>query len=250
MKNLIISLALASVLLACQKEPVLTLEQTTASLKSGENFSINATGFDSYTFTSQNEYVAKVSATGVVTAQRIGKTNIVVKAEDKVAYFNVEVVPAYNLFTEPIMEWGMSRAQLISKLGTPASSTADGVGYTNSSTIAPISVYLFDSKGLSVSSILVNSNYSSQLGSFMAERYLLVSVDAEEYSIYFINALSLQKATTIVGLEIYNLSYWMAAYIRNDSYTKGGMAVSNEDISKKISEIVNRLSFLIAPVSN
>ena len=95
MKNLFICLALASALLACQKEPVLTLEHTTASLKSGENFSINATGFDSYSFTSQDEYVAKVSATGVVTAQKIGKTNIVVKAEDKVAYFNVEVVPAY-----------------------------------------------------------------------------------------------------------------------------------------------------------
>jgi len=241
MKNLFICLALASALLACQKEPVLTLEQTTASLKSGENFSIIATGFDSFTFTSQDEYVAKVSATGVVTAQRIGKTNIVVKAEDKVAFFNVVVAPTYNLFAEPIMEWGMSREQLISKLGTPASSTADGVGYSNSSTIAPYSVYLFDSRGLSVSSVLINSNYSSQLGSFMAERYLLVSVDAEEYSIYFINALTLQKATTLVGLDLYNLSYWMAAYIRNESYTKGGMAVRNDDISKKISEIVNRI---------
>ncbi len=41
MKNLFICLALSSAFLACQKEPVLTLEQTTASLKSGENFSIN-----------------------------------------------------------------------------------------------------------------------------------------------------------------------------------------------------------------
>ncbi|MHC1689825.1 MAG: Ig-like domain-containing protein [Bacteroidales bacterium] len=243
MKNLIISLALAAILLACQKEPVLTLEQTNISLKSGENFSISATGFDSYTFTSQDEYVAKVSATGVVTAQRIGKTNIVVKAEDKVAYFNVEVAPAYNFFIEPITEWGMSRAQLVSKLGTPASSTASGVGYTHSSAIAPISVYLFDSKGLSVSSILINSNYSSQLGSFMAERYLPVSIDADEYSIYLINALSLQKATTIVGLKLYNISYWMAAYIRNDSYTKGGMSVRNDNISKKINEIVKGISF-------
>jgi len=53
----------------------------------------------------------------------------------------------------------------------------------------------------------------------------------------------LQKATTIVGLEIYNLSYWMAAYIRNDSYTKGGMAVRNDNISKKINEIVKGISF-------
>lgn len=241
MKNLFICLALASALMACKKEPVLTLEQTTASLKSGENFSINATGFDSYTFTSQDEYVAKVSATGVVTAQRIGKTSIIVKAEDKVAYFNVDVVPVYNLFAEPTMEWGMSREQLISKLGTPASSTADGVGYSNSSTIAPYSVYLFDSKGLSVSAILVNSNYSSQLGSFMAERYLLVSIDAEEYSIYFINALTLQKATTLVGLDLYNLSYWMAAYIRNDSYTKGGISAINSNNAEKINEIVNRI---------
>jgi hypothetical protein len=241
MKTFFVCLALSASLLACKKEPVLTLEQTSVSLKSGDNFTIKASGFDSYLFNTQEEYIAKVSSTGVVTAQKIGKTNIVVKAEDKVAYFNVEVAPLYNFFKEPIMEWGMLRAQLISKLGTPASSTADGVGYTSSSTIAPMTVYLFDSKGLYASSIIINSNYSSQLGSFMVERYITVSVNEAEYKVYFINGLTLQKATTLIQLSLYNISYWMATYLRNDGYTKSNSIEIQDDISRKINDILTQL---------
>lgn len=240
MKKFGLFLIIALALYACKKEPVLTLQQTSATLKSGENFSITATGFDSYQFTSEDEYVAKVSASGIVSAQRVGNTKIVVKAEDKVAYFSVNVIPEYVFFTEPITEWGMSRSQLISRLGTPSTSTADGVGYTSSSTIAPMSIYLFDANGLSVSSTIITTSYSSLLGSFMAERYYPFAYDSDEYSIYFINALSVSKATTIIALGLYSTSYWMAVYIRNDNYTKGGLNSLNSEIFKKIDKIVQQ----------
>jgi hypothetical protein len=237
MKKLFLSFLVSLSLFACKKEPVLTLETSYATLKSMETVLINASGFDNYQFSSEDEYIAAVSDKGVVTALRIGKTKIIVRAEDKVAYFNVDVNPKYNFFSEPLTEWGISRAQLISKLGNPDTSTSDGVGYMSNSTIAPASVYIFDSKGLVASSVLVDSDYSSQLGSFMAERYLLASVNSSEYTIYFINALTMLKASTIVGLKLYNINYWMAGYVRNDSYSKSGIFIENSGLLDKLNKL-------------
>jgi hypothetical protein len=61
MKKFGLFLIIALALSAYKKEPVLTLQQTSATLKSGENFSITATGFDSYQFTSEDEYVFLLS---------------------------------------------------------------------------------------------------------------------------------------------------------------------------------------------
>lgn len=189
------------------------LNETSTTLKSSKTYQIKATSSAKISYVVENEYHAKVSESGLVTAGKIGVTNIVLTNGDDTKSFKVTVEPESKLYPEPNVEFGTSRADLIKKLGTPDVVTDSGIGYNNYSTNAPTVLYLFDSNSkLSGSSVMVKTTYSKELGVFLGERYVYATSVEKDYTLFFINGLSLVKTTMAIGSYLYNTQYWMVLY--------------------------------------
>ena len=178
----------------------------------GETYQIPAQCDNPITYTSVDEYHANVSASGLITAQYVGNTTIRLTSEDDTKTFSVTVISRSNLYPEPNIKVGDTRSTVISKLGQPDASTSDGIGYNNYSTKAPMLAVLFDANNrVKGYGIMVLSAYSSELSTFIRERYAYVTMN--EGSPIFINSLTAAGATLLVSYEYYNTNYWMVTYL-------------------------------------
>lgn len=212
-----------------------SIELTTlvATLNFGDNFQIAANSKHPLTYTSDNEYHAAVSSSGLVTARFVGETSISIKSEFDFKKVKVTVKPEYVLYPDPLLEFGKSRSSIIAKLGTPGSETADAIAYTKVSNAADIVMYTFDkNNNLEGVGVMVKTSYSSDLGGYLVERFFPVSIEDR----YFVNAIEASKITLAVIASLYNTSYWLVMYAKyTPSSTKS--AVENRDaISKLIEE--------------
>jgi hypothetical protein len=100
---------------------------------------------------------------------------------------------------------------IFAKLGQPDYESSSGIGYDNYSNSAPILMFLFDSSNkMTTYSIMVRSAYSSVLADFLFERYFYVS--EKDGLFMFANGLTLDTITMIIGLSLYNISYWQVIY--------------------------------------
>ena len=217
-----LAVVLPLVLAGCSKddEPdVISLEVSEKTLYSGDEYQIEATSKAPITYTVENEYHAEVSETGLVTARFVGETNVLLSNGEDTKNFRVIVKPKYNLYPEPDVKFGDSKSSIIAKFGTPDdetsfdNGTSSAILYDDYSTAAPFLMFTFDSNDkLDSYSVLVKSSYSSTLADFFLERYLIVS--AEEDGVFlFINGLDPTTATTLIGLQLYDISYWQIMYI-------------------------------------
>ncbi|MBQ5958416.1 MAG: Ig-like domain-containing protein [Bacteroidales bacterium] len=68
--------------MSCNKEKLITLTESSATLHHGETYQINAECENPILFSSENEYHAKVSSSGLVTANYIGNTTITLQSEN------------------------------------------------------------------------------------------------------------------------------------------------------------------------
>ena len=192
----------------------ISLNETNTTLKYTKTHQINATSDTKITYAVENEYHASVSESGLVTAGKIGETNIILTNGDDTKHFKVTVEPESTMYPNPNLEFGISKADLIKKLGTPNKETSSGMSYNNFSTKAPEVAYLFDSNNkLESVGVIVKTAYSSELGTYLGERYVYGTSIEGEYTLIFVNALKLEKATMLIGASLYNTSYWMTIYM-------------------------------------
>ena len=196
----------------CEKEKLITLSATSTALHHGETYQIPAQCDNPITYSSADEYHAKISSSGLITAQYVGNTTISLKSEDDARTFSVTVIPKSNLYPEPNIKVGDTRSTVISKLGQPDATTSEGIGYNNYSAKAPMLAVLFDANNrVKGYGIMVLSAYSSELSTFIRERYAYVTMSGG--SPIFINSLTAAGATLLVGYEYYNTNYWMVTYL-------------------------------------
>lgn len=240
MKKLLLLLLIAPfIFISCgsdDDDDSISLKETEKALKHGETYQINATSGNKITYASENEYHATVSESGLVTAARIGETQISLSDGKSAKKFKVTVSPESTMYPDPNLEFGISKSDLIKKLGTPSKETADGMSYDNFSTKAPQVAYLFDSNNkLKSVGVIVKTAYSSELGTFLRERYVYGTSIEEDYTLVFVNALKLENATMLIGASLYNTSYWMTIYMPY-SNTKSRVQKANE--MDKIAKVV------------
>nr|WP_297167499.1 Ig-like domain-containing protein [uncultured Dysgonomonas sp.] len=192
----------------------ISLSESSTTLNSTKTYQIKATSDTKISYAAENEYHAKVSDSGLITAGKIGETAIILTNGDDTKSFKVTVSPESTMYPDPNLEFGISKADLIKKLGTPNKETSDGISYNNFSTKAPQVAYLFDSSNkLKSVGVIVNTAYSSELGTFLRERYVYGTSIEENYTLVFVNALKLENATILIGASLYNTSYWMTIYM-------------------------------------
>lgn len=193
------------------KPQELEVSTSKISLNSGGNESILATSDFDILYESENEFHATVTSQGEVTAVKVGSTNIIVTSNSKVESVEVEVLPLYNTYPTPIIDWSMTVNKIISVIGQP-DAISDGVlGYGEYSPKAPVVMYKFDeNEKLSSTAVMVNTEYSSELGSFMEERYQYAG-ESDGFFI-FADALEPSRAKLIVAASQYDTDFWMVIY--------------------------------------
>lgn len=215
-----------------------TTDQTVAY---ADKFQIEATSDTPITYTSEDEYHASVSESGLVNARYVGETNIVLTNGEDTKRIKITVRPESNLYPEADLTFGMMRSAVKAKFGAPTSETDTALGWTGYSNNAPVLMCTFDdSDRLDAVVYMVKTAYSSELGTFLAERYVPIDISGENYAVLCVNALKIESATMFVGADVYNLSYWMVAYM---PYTHSGTraGINHSDIMKSLNELMEKM---------
>lgn len=214
MKKVLFLLLMVAAFVACSDDDEgIKLDKTKIELLSDGTYPINAVSDNILTYKSENEYVATVSNTGIISAARIGDAKIVVSDGKNEASLTVKVNPKYNTYPDPFIEFGTSKSDIIAKFGTPKTESDNGVGYDNFSNKAPLIMFLFDNNNkLEATGVMVKTSYSSELGSFLGERYAFAGYLQGSYTIAMANGLDEKSVTMGVGAKVYNLSYWLVTY--------------------------------------
>lgn len=224
-----------------EKKDIIQLLSANPTLYYDDEFQIEATSVAPITYKTENEYHATVSASGLVTAKRIGSTSIILDNGSDTQNLLVTVKPKSNLYPEPNVDFGVSRAFIISKYGTPDAEDDNIIGYNSYSSKAPILMFVFDeSDKLKASTVMVKTAYSSELGDFLVERYASIGVDDEDFTVFLVNGLNKDTITMAVGASLYNLSYWMVMYFPF-TVTRGDTETDHEEVRSAIDELMLQL---------
>ena len=208
---------------------------TSHYMKVGESFNL---GYKS-NWTSSNIFAATVDNEGVVTAVRKGTANIYSTSKDLSCYISVS--PSYTLYSDPITQWGSSKSSIKSKKGTPSSESETLLSYNISSTITPLEMYLFENNRLEASAIAVKTLYSDELVEHLLQRYKALTVDKENYSLYFIDAGTVSDCETIVMAQLYNTSFWLVMYMEN---TTTRSAVNQTELFEKVKSEIESIGII------
>ena len=221
------------------KSNVIQLTSSDQTMYYDDEFQIDATSDTPITYTSENEYHAEVSASGFVTAGRVGETNIVLTNGEDTKKIKITVRPKSNLYPEPDLTFGMSRSAVKAKLGTPDNETDTGIGYMDWSNAAPTLLCLCDDYDkLEVYAVMVKTSYTSTLTDFLLERYVPAALpDDGDIIAIFVNGLDRETANMAVSLVLYNLSNLMVMYTPFP-IPDTRSATSNSDIMKSIEALM------------
>ena len=193
------------------------------------------------TYASENEYVATVSATGLITAKRIGETYIDVNGQKSV---KVSVAPVYTEFTEPQFLFGATKDEVYAKVGTNYSlSNESGIAYKSTNEIIKGYLYLLKDGKVEAVAIVVNSLYVDNLTDFLLERYVPVTISEEDYTALYINALTAEKATILIGEQIYSPTIINVFYMPyTNSESRSVTNRDNEEIKQQACRLLEKLN--------
>lgn len=242
LSSLLIVVALLS---SCSKDNnnlIKLSSPATITLHNEQTSQIDVTSPLTVNYSSENEFHAKVTSSGKITANYVGETIINLSNGKDSKSISVIVEPRYNLYPSPCTDWGVTKNEVIAMYGTPDYENDNGIGYSNYSTSAPVAMFVFDDNGkLASSAAMVKTSYSSNLTDYLLERYMPAVVDAEEYTAMFINALTAEETTTAILLAVYNLSYFQVFYTdARVVATRSTKAIDNSNI-KRLQEIADEM---------
>src|SRR5574344_1920455 len=194
------------------------------------------------TYASENEYVATVSATGLITGKRIGETYIDVNGQKSI---KVSVTPVCTQFTEPQFLFGATKDEVYTKVGTSYSlSNESGIAYTTTNDRVRGYLYLIKDEKVSSVVMVVSSSYFSSLTDFLLERYAPATFSEENYTVLYVNALTADKITMIIGEQVYSDSIIYVAYIPySNSKSRSVTNRNDKDIKQQTYRLLEKLNF-------
>lgn len=192
--------------LSCSKdsdEEPLTVTPSSVSMHYEDTQQLKAEGATKWL--SSDEFVAKVNSSGLITANHVGTTEIVASDGNRTANCKVTVTPEYYLYDDPILEWGVSMANIESaekhkKVGS-SSSTMLSYDYSFDSNACAMG-YTFENGKLK--NVLAMFSYSLYLraGYYLLERYQPITA-GDDYDYILVDALKAEKCKTVVYFTTY-----------------------------------------------
>ena len=182
----------------------ISISPSSVSMHYDDTQQLNAQGATSWT--SNDDFIAKVDQTGLVTGGHVGTTQITASNGKKSAICEVTITPEYNLYDSPILEWGASMNSVqSSEIHELLRSSDAALIYDYTKGTSPcLLTYSFENSTLKA--IVAILNYSSYVdaGYYLLERYQPIGESEGMY--IFLDALTQSKATTIVGLSTTTVS--------------------------------------------
>lgn len=110
MKRITLLLIAIATLVGCKKDEEFTISHESLSLSRNEAVQLNASMTAEYKSLDTN--IAHVSASGLITGNRIGSTDVIATAGGKTLYCRVTVSPRSTLYREPLFQVASSRADI------------------------------------------------------------------------------------------------------------------------------------------
>lgn len=220
MKKILFLLAMLPMLVftACSDddENSLSLDKSEISLYYEDEIKLIAS--DNVTWSSEDEFVAKVSSNGIVEGGHVGKTFIVASNGAETVKCAVEVKPKYNTFVEPVLDFGANKADIKAKEKRELiSETATGLGYKDSKDGVAI-LYTFEDDKMESAGFTLKYKYADDIMDFLLERYAPATMDTDNYSFVFVNGFS-ERWTMGVIMQIQS-GYILVGYIPSDIGTR------------------------------
>ena len=189
------------------------------------------------TFASEDEYVATVSASGLITGKRIGETYIDVNGQKSI---KVSVTPVYTQFSEPQFLFGATKDEVYAKVGTNYSlSNESGIAYTTTNDRVRGYIYLLKDGKVSSVVMVVSSSYFSSLTDFLLERYAPATFSEENYTVLYVNALTADKITMIIGEQVYSASIIYVAYLPYTN-SKSRSVTNSESVKLQVKSLLDK----------
>lgn len=225
LKAMLLCTVFCLILSSCSdsKDDEVKINESSISLYYEETKQLEASGSNNIAWSTDNNFVAKVSNNGMVTANHVGKT--IIRANDAIC--EVTVKPKHNLYKDPITEWGITKSEVIKRLGTPDEDSGNIIGYVTNNSKAPITMYMFENDKLTTACPSVMISYTATLLDFLIERYQPVDVNVTDLTATFINAMTFDESTIAVHIAPnLSLGMYLTMYINphtktrsmNDSY--------------------------------
>lgn len=191
------------------------------------------------TYSSEDEYIAKVSESGLITASHIGETYIDVNGKKAI---KVTVNPVYTSFIEPQFLFGATKEEVISKVGSDYNSaTSSVIGYIPTSGKVKAYLYLLKDGKVSAVAMTISTAYMESITNFLLERYIPAALSDENYTALFINGLDLDKTTMIIGEQIYSASLINVLYMPYVA-TKSRSTEEKQEYIQQMNEALKQLN--------
>lgn len=214
MKKIVFALMVV-VLVSCGKDEapdIITLDRSEVALYFGDNYQIEARSNSTIAYESKDEYHASVTTDGLVIARYVGETSISLSNAEDDKLLKITVQPKYSLYPEPEVEFGASKADVISKFGEPVTDTGTAIGYDEYSPGAPILMFAFDENDkVAAYSVMVSAYRMEGLVNFIGERYH--PAGSTDGMFIFMNGLKPETASMAVAISLYNSNYVAALYL-------------------------------------
>lgn len=187
------------------------LVPTTANLYVGDSIQVSVKGGTNTPMQSKNPFVASVNtATGWVQAEHVGTTTIECTTTGTgntaavSAYCTINVLPRYAYFAEPLLEWGISRSELIAQLGEPTrveelTTERCRCWYGDTLRDNTVTVYFLSFDQLETATILSQAFTEEQAHLYIRERYYR---DGQWEAGYYINVYE-PEALEASDVEVY-----------------------------------------------
>lgn len=204
-------------LTGCQEE--YSVNTKSVSISSDGSYSLVVTPSDNgWTFESNNDLIASVSSTGLITANYVGNTSIVIKnaANNFTATCSVTVTPKYTMYREPYLNFGATKSNV--KAYETRSLYKEETGsltFLGENSLITSAIYLFENSKLVCSGAQIPTSYASLLGSFCGERYVYLYT-SEDNIITMISP----DYKMIVGIEVVDIYDIYVVYFKNTYITQ------------------------------
>ncbi len=227
MRKLLFMTLISLVCFACSDDPLeLGIKTLEISLYPEDIVSIEAVSDFDITYLSENPYLVDVSAEGMLTAHKVGKTSVEVSSHNRILEVSVDVMGRYNVYPDPVVEWGMSQSDLIKAVGEPDKSYANSLEYADYSEQSPNIAYLFTpGDSLMCALVIVLETYSDELTSYMNERFIFDSKD--DNLVVYRNGNDESDTTMLMGIFNGGMGSLMVMYIEyKEDETKSQQSVT------------------------
>lgn len=244
MKTNLIAIALVvfACFMSCSEDEShdLVVSPSSVSIASGEEIKLSAS--ENCDWRSESDFIATVDDDGIVKANFVGQTNIIAYNVTKSTSVPVVVRGKCNTYTEPVLDFGTTMADIKSKeQRTLISETGNYLRYAGENSAVKDVVYMFDNGRMSSAGVLINGLYMTELVDFITERYKFVS---ETDGLYvFCNGFSVSEATVGVGVGVSNNDDILVSYMQITNITKASCEETEAEAMLR-HELIKRASLV------